>query len=186
MRKTFLYLKQHNQTGLKYFGKTVKKNHVRYRGSGVHWTRHLDIHGDDVSTLWTKPFTNKQKFTQFAKAYSKKYNIVESKDYANLIPEDGFTGGNTGITEEGRKVISETSKRRRHSEASLEKIRKARAKQKNLRTGCKHSPETIAKIKAARAKQQCPRSGKKHSLETIAKMKTALRRIWAERLKGVA
>jgi len=149
---TFLYLKQHNQTGLKYFGKTVQ-NPYTYKGSGVYWTSHLEKHGDDVTTLWTKPFTNKQKLTKFATAYSKKHNIVESKDYANLIIEDGFTGGDTGITDEGRKIISEKSKKFRHTEETKKIIREKRAKQ-NPRTGYKHSAETIAKIRAARALQK--------------------------------
>jgi len=150
---TFLYLKQHNQTGLKYFGKTVQNPHT-YKGSGVYWTRHLEKHGNDVTTLWTKPFTNKQKLTKFATAYSKKHNIVESKDYANIKIEDGLMGGDTGITDEGRKIISEKSKKFRHTEETKKIIREKRAKQKNLRTGCKHSAETIAKIRAARALQK--------------------------------
>lgn len=44
-----LYIKTHNITGLKYFGKTIK-NPFKYKGSGKYWTRHLAIHGNDVTT----------------------------------------------------------------------------------------------------------------------------------------
>ena len=36
----YLYLKQHNITGLKYFGKT-EQNPYKYKGSGIYWLRHL-------------------------------------------------------------------------------------------------------------------------------------------------
>lgn len=36
-----LYIKIHNVTGLKYFGKTTKNNPEKYTGSGKHWKRHI-------------------------------------------------------------------------------------------------------------------------------------------------
>lgn len=38
-----LYIKTHNTTGLKYFGKTTKDPY-KYLGSGKHWRAHLKIH----------------------------------------------------------------------------------------------------------------------------------------------
>ncbi len=152
-KPTWLYLKQHNKTGLKYFGKTIK-NPETYNGSGVYWSAHLKKHGNDVSTIWQKLFTNKEELTQYALKYSEQNNIVESTDYANLKPEDGLMGGDTGITAEGRKKISESSKNRIQTEETKQKIKEARAFQKKLRTGQKHSKETIDKIKAARALQK--------------------------------
>jgi len=63
-------------------------------------------------------------------------------------------GGDTGITDQGRKIISEKSKNQRHTEETKQKIKEARAKQPDPMLGKKHSPETIAKIKAARALQK--------------------------------
>jgi hypothetical protein len=151
-KPTWLYLKQHNITGLKYFGKTVNDPET-YSGSGVYWTQHLNVHGDNVSTVWKKLFNDQTELTKFALDYSGKNNIVESKEYANLKPEDGLMGGDTGISDQGRKIISEKSKKQRHSEATKQKLREARTKQADPRLGKKHSPETIAKIKAARALQ---------------------------------
>ena len=39
MKPTYLYVKQHNKTGLKYFGKTTKKDPLKYKGSGLYWKR---------------------------------------------------------------------------------------------------------------------------------------------------
>lgn len=90
---TWLYVKQHNITGLKYFGKTVRKDPIRYKGSGTYWRRHLDKHGNDVTTVWCQLFTNKDQLTEYALAFSKENNIVESIEWANLEFEDGLSGG---------------------------------------------------------------------------------------------
>lgn len=152
-KPTWLYLKQHNQTGLKYFGKTVRAPN-NYHGSGVYWTNHLKKYGYDVTTVWQQLFTTEADIVAFALDYSQKNNIVESNEYANLKPEDGLMGGDTGLTEQGRKIIIETSKNQRHTEETKQKLREARAQQSCPRTGRKHSPETIEKIKAARKLQK--------------------------------
>jgi len=144
-KPTWLYLKQHNITGLKYFGKTIR-NPDTYNGSGIHWTRHLAKHGTDVSTIWKQLFTDKEELTQFALKYSQDNNIVESAEYANLKPEDGLMGGDTGITEKGRSVISEKSKLFKHSDESKQRIREARQKQIPTMLGKKQSDETKRKI----------------------------------------
>jgi hypothetical protein len=152
-KPTWLYLKQHNKTGLKYFGKTVR-DPKNYHGSGVYWNSHLKKHGYDVTTIWQQLFTTEAELVAFALDYSQKNNIVESVEYANLKPEDGLMGGDTGITEHGRKIISEKSKIHRHTEETKQKLREARAQQACPRTGRKHSLETIEKIKAARKLQK--------------------------------
>jgi hypothetical protein len=169
-KPTWLYLKVHNTTGLKYFGKTVR-NPYDYFGSGIRWNRHLKKHGYDITTVWTKLFINSEELRDYAIKFSHDNNIVESKEYANLMIEDGFTGGDTGITEEGRKIISEQSKNRRHSEQTKQKIREKRAEQIDPRLGKKHSDETKQKIKEKRKNQIMP-TGKKMSDETRAKIFT--------------
>ena len=166
-KPTWLYLKQHNLTGLLYFGKTIKQDPYKYNGSGVRWTRHLKVHGNNVTTKWCELFTDKESLIEFALFFSEEFSIVTSTNYANLRPEDGLMGGDTGISDLGRKTLSEKSGSRTHSEEVKQKIRLARANQVNLRTGQKNSPETIAKIKAKRALQIC-------SPETKAKLSASL------------
>ena len=38
---SYLYVKTHNVTGLKYFGKTTR-NPLTTNGSGVYWKSHID------------------------------------------------------------------------------------------------------------------------------------------------
>ncbi len=49
-KPTYLYIKTHNKTGMKYFGKTVSEDPEKYSGSGVYWKRHIEKHGNDVTT----------------------------------------------------------------------------------------------------------------------------------------
>lgn len=124
MRKTYLYIKQHKITGLKYFGKTVAKNPYRYNGSGIYWNDHIKKHGKKIETLWVKEFNNLKKLQRFALLFSKLNKIVESNEWANLIDENGIGGkeirgidpwnkGKTGIYSiEHRKKISEANKGR--------------------------------------------------------------------------
>jgi hypothetical protein len=89
-----LYIKTHNKTGLKYFGKTSLKNAHSYRGSGKYWLRHLKVHGNDVSTEVVASFDEKNidSLREFAIDFSIKNNIVESKEWANLVIETGTDG----------------------------------------------------------------------------------------------
>jgi hypothetical protein len=57
---TYLYIKTHNITGLKYFGKTTKVNPYAYTGSGEYWLNHLKIHGNNISTEIIGFFENKE------------------------------------------------------------------------------------------------------------------------------
>jgi hypothetical protein len=102
---TVLYIKQHSITKLKYFGKTTSKNPLKYKGSGVDWRLHLKEYGSEhIITLWvSEPFTDSIVISEFALAFSKDNNIVESDLWANIIPENGLDGGPSGPN--GRKGI---------------------------------------------------------------------------------
>ena len=89
-KPTWLYVKQHNQTGLKYFGKTVAKDPKKYKGSGIHWLNHLKKHGNDVSTIWCHLYSDKEEIFEEATAFSKSHCIVESRSWANHQMETGL------------------------------------------------------------------------------------------------
>jgi hypothetical protein len=97
---TTLYIKTHNVTGLKYFGKTIQKDFHTYRGSGTYWVKHINKHGYNVTTEMYAQF-DEQDFIErnllkgCALMFSSENNIVESKEWANLKPEDGLDGGTT-------------------------------------------------------------------------------------------
>jgi phage gpG-like protein len=87
----YLYLKTHNQTGLKYLGKTVK-DPFEYKGSGKYWLRHIKKYGYDVTTEILFQTEDEKLFKKVSLEYSNKLNIVESNEYANIVPEQGDGG----------------------------------------------------------------------------------------------
>lgn len=103
----YLYIKTHNKTGLKYFGKTTRKNPHTYNGSGVYWKKHLKKHGNDVSTEIIGEFISADECKEFALNFSKKYNITESLEWANLKDENGLDGNpqNVKFTREHKEKI---------------------------------------------------------------------------------
>jgi hypothetical protein len=86
-----LYIKTHNKTGLKYLGFT-KLNPFTYTGSGKYWSNHIRVHGNDVSTSILLQTQRKDDIKSIGLYYSKLWNIVESKEWANLKLEDGYGG----------------------------------------------------------------------------------------------
>lgn len=96
---TWLYIKTHKLTGLKYFGKTASKNPYRYNGSGKHWKRHLKIHGNDIHTELIGPFYSIEDIQLYALMFSLTNNIVKSTGWANLINENGLAGASTRTIE---------------------------------------------------------------------------------------
>ena len=97
---TYLYVKTHNITGLKYFGKTTK-DPSKYKGSGKHWLRHLTKHGNDVTTEIVGFYTDKDECETAAVKFSTDNEITASSDWANMIVENGLDGGYTGNREYG-------------------------------------------------------------------------------------
>ena len=83
----YLYVKQHDKTGLRYFGKTIQKDPFRYYGSGKYWKNHIKEHGRQVSTIDVWGFDNLEDAQSFALEFSKINNIANSNEWANLIDE---------------------------------------------------------------------------------------------------
>jgi len=90
----YLYLKTHNKTGLKYLGKTTRKDPVKYKGSGKYWIRHIEKYGYDVNTEILFETDDKLQLKEKGIYYSNLWNIVDSPKFANLRIEMG-DGGDT-------------------------------------------------------------------------------------------
>ena len=97
----YLYIKTHNQTGLKYLGQT-SQNPYEYKGSGIYWKSHLQKHGKDISTELIAAFDTKDDLKIAGQFWSKHWNVVNSNEWANLKEETG-DGGRWYYTEEQRK-----------------------------------------------------------------------------------
>lgn len=94
MKPTYLYIKEHTKTGLKYFGKTYNEHPEKYLGSGKYWKKHIKKHGEEfVKTTWFQLFTNEKDLINYAIHFSTENNIVKSKEWANLKNENGLDGG---------------------------------------------------------------------------------------------
>ena len=103
----YLYKKTHRATGLKYLGKTVQDPY-RYKGSGIWWLNHIKKYGYDVETEIIKECNSKEEVKFWGMHYSILWDIVNSKEWANLKPESG----DGGSTPEMWKKISATMKGR--------------------------------------------------------------------------
>lgn len=183
MIKTFLYIKQHSVTGLKYFGKTCQ-DPIKYLGSGKYWKCHIKTHGKEhINTIWvSEPYTDSNAISQFALAFSKEHNIVESKDWANLIDENGLDGGIATWSEESKRKMSELKRGKTHSEETKRKMSKARKgitfseehkrKMSESGKGKPHKPcSDEYRRKMSKAKKGKPR--KPHSEESKRKISEA-------------
>ena len=111
-----LYVKTHNKTGLNYLGKTTK-DPLKYKGSGKWWKRHIEKHGNDVTTIVVSQFECEDECNNFALILSRDLNIVDSERWANLIVENGKDGAPVGhdghsFTDEQREKMSTSSKER--------------------------------------------------------------------------
>ena len=89
-------IKTHRITGLKYLCYTKKegKAYDEYPGSGQWWLDHLKIHGKEIDTELIFESDNFKEWKAYALKKSAELNVVESKEWANLRPEQG-DGGDT-------------------------------------------------------------------------------------------
>lgn len=195
---TYLYVKTHNKTGLKYFGKTTNNPH-NYRGSGTYWLAHLKIHGNDVDTEVIGYYTDKEECIAAATLFSTKHNIVEAvnehnkKVWANQILENGVDGGNTGRTNYSPLSLATKEKMSQSKKGKIpwnkgtkglckgntnKRTKEQKEKISKSLTGRKRSPDAVEKTANKLRGRKRPEitqalTGRKHSLESIAKMKIA-------------
>jgi hypothetical protein len=108
----YLYAKQHNVTGLRYFGKTTRDPYT-YIGSGLYWRRHIKKHGKDITTTWVHAYDDQDICEQEALFFSKVYNIVDSEEWANQKPENGKDGWPPGVPNPRRVPQSEETRAKR-------------------------------------------------------------------------
>ena len=185
-QRTYIYVKEHNETGLKYFGKTCKENYVKYRGSGIRWTHHINKYGYDVSTKLLGIYDNQEECVIFCLAFSKINNIVQCNKWANLIDENGCDGGVFGSkhSEESKMKMSiaklnmSDETKIKMSKCKIGKIHNKESKMKMSIAKLKMSDKTKMKMSIAKlnmsyeTKMKMSKSqiGRKHSDETKMKM----------------
>jgi hypothetical protein len=161
----YLYVKQHSITGLKYFGKTISKNPFKYPGSGLVWTRHIKKHGiEHIKTIEIWGFDNQELCTEFALKFSASNNIIEAKEWANLVAENGI-GGVPGL---------------KHSLESLKKI--SLSTKNRLKNG--HAVSTKQKISETMSNKQFGESQIEGILKNLNSIDAVSKRINTQKLNN--
>lgn len=196
-KPTVLIIKQHNRTGLKYLHKTTRLHIIEsYSGSGKHWKNHLKKYGNDWTNVWiSEQFDNPVLLEEFALFLSEFLDVVNSKEWANLILENGLDGSGAqkgkrhseetcqkirdtkrktkkSISDEIRRKISESNKKKHQTEETKQKMREAgrnisdETRRKRSESNKNISDETRQKLRDAH-------KGKTHSDETKRKISEA-------------
>ena len=103
-----IYKKTHKVTGLKYLGYTSESDVYAYPGSGIDWSKHLLEHGTKVDTEILFQTQDRKEIKPIGIYYSELWNIVESAEWANRVPEEGY-GGWTGYKSTGLTAVKDSS-----------------------------------------------------------------------------
>lgn len=168
-KPTYLYIKQHSITGKLYFGKTVRKDIVKYEGSGTHWKSHYKVHGKEhIETLWYCLFHDVESIKEFALGCSELWDIVKSDIWLNIKPEDGLMGNITGS-----KYSDESKARMSAAHKGMSLSKESRDKVSFFNKGKIVSIETRVKISTAhKGKIRTDRHSKNISIACTRKLRS--------------
>lgn len=188
-QKVFYLYHKISPLGLNYLGITQKEP-SKYRGSGKYWKKHLSYHKirtKDIQTIILFETNNEFDLREKSKHFSDLYDVVNSKDWANLIPESGDNsilgyrfsdeskrkmsesrkGKLVGeenpmfgkiVSEETREKISKSNTGQKRTEEAKNKIRFKLIGNKNT-LGYKHSKESKDKMSESNiGKHNIPKS----------------------------
>lgn len=131
----YLMIKVHNKTRLRYLCKksTINRKYCySYRGSGKYWKQHLRQHGDDITTFIIGEYKNSNDLRINGIYWSEAFNVVDSKEWANLIIEKG-DGGMTWdflSNEKQDRVRSILSRKNKHTSKKKRLANERRAERK--------------------------------------------------------
>lgn len=174
----YLYVKTHNQTGLRYLGQTTSKDPYKYPGSGKYWKSHLKKHGSNFSTEILKECSSVKEVEYWGEYYSNLWDVVNDPNWANLKPETGDGGwpkdarvGKLHTVEAKQKIslarkgvpnpknsVPRTAEQKEHlrkinSGKSLSKNVIEKIVQSKLDNPFKHSDEFKEKMRAPKSKE---------------------------------
>ena len=145
-QRIYLYVKT-SPLGLKYLGKTIK-DPIKYRGSGLVWLNHIKKHKIRTKDIITEILfisDNNEDIKEKGIYYSELFNVVVSKEWANLKVENGDGGWSGWHNEDTRRKMSEARK----GKIISEEIKKHMS---DGQKGKKHSEETKKKMSESKKK----------------------------------
>jgi hypothetical protein len=182
----YLYVKTHRKTGLKYLGKTTSLDPHAYKGSGGIWKKHLKEHGIEFDTEIIRECQTKQELSQWGRYYSKLWNVVESQDWANQIPE---SGGGSCSPESAKKISATLTGRKKSLRTEEHKQNLSKATRGIPKPRSKEHQETWVESSKANWANNSERKkkvselgkankGKKHTHESLEKKRQAMIEYW--------
>jgi len=127
--KYYLYIKT-SPLGLKYLGKTTK-DPITYLGSGKIWKRHIKKHSLTINDIRTEIILETNDVNELIEKgleLSVLYNVVESKEWANLREESG-DGGDTSKFIDFTNSVFHNSERSKHLNEWLKNVSEDERKQ---------------------------------------------------------
>ena len=158
----YLYVKTHNKTGLKYLGKTTKKDSHKYFGSGIRWLNHLNKHGYDYTTDILRECHSEEELKEWGLYYSNLWNIVESKEWANLKTEEGQGGSGFHLSKAAKQKIVESRLKNgtmnTNTPTSIAKSLETRKKNNTLNTVTEESIKKRIETRKQNGKQKTTES----------------------------
>lgn len=157
----YLYVKTHRVTGLKYLGQTRKLDPYRYAGSGLRWTNHLKKHGFDFDTEILKECESIADIKKWGLHYSEMWNVSESPDWANLMPEAGGPGRQ--CAESRLKMSISRTGKKQSTDTVNKRIAHIIGKPSPLKGHHTHTPESKKKISEAVSKRHNVNSSEERS-----------------------
>ena len=130
-------MKTHTITGLKYLGKTTSKDPHKYSGSGKYWKRHLKKHGNLYTTEILKECQHPALVKFWGQYYSDLWNVVESDEWANLVPEEG-----QGMSGETQRIIQNRPEVKEKNIAGVKKFyqNNPHVKEDHRKRALEHNP----------------------------------------------
>lgn len=166
----YLYIKEHTKTGLKYFGKTTRDPY-EYDGSGTYWCRHIEKYGKDkIKTIQIFEFENQEKATKFALEFSHEHNIVESNEWANLVPENATGWGvSKPRSDKAKQNISNSLKGRTVSKETKKKISETKTGVPSKKKGIPASTKAKRNISKSLTGRKLSKEHRKKISEAIKK-----------------
>lgn len=183
----YLYVKTHNKTGLKYLGKTTSQDPYTYHGSGADWKTHLKEHGIDYTTEIIKECQTKEELNYWGRHYSNLWDVVESTEWANRIPETGGGGNHTEERKElfrqqqlGRKKPKRTELHKENLSKATKGISKPRSKthQDSWNESSKLNWANNTERKKKVSELGKSNKGRKHTPEALEKKRQAMLEYW--------
>jgi hypothetical protein len=139
--------------GQYYFCKSTKQDFMSYPGSGVVWKKRIKKYGKaKVETLWVSDWYHcPHEIQEVALQFSKENQVVESKLWANIVPENGLRGGRVS-PESIEKNIATRRANGTLNPSTPESVKKMVETKRKNGTMNSNTPETVAKAIATRKK----------------------------------